>query len=95
MIWIPAGPTVTRADCWTLGIHVREALMWKYMAERGEGRRPLVKDVVDDLIRDGLGARLREEPLPLDRFAQTEVVRGRIEITVNNSSFRQEARVSE
>jgi hypothetical protein len=84
MIWVPAGPTVTRADCWSFGMQVREALIWKYMAERGEAHRPLVKDVVDDLIRDGLGARLREEPLPLDRFAQTEVVKGRIEITVNS-----------
>ncbi len=42
MIWIPAGPTVTRPDCWAFGIHVREALIWKYMAERGECRWPLV-----------------------------------------------------
>jgi hypothetical protein len=83
MIWLPQGPAVTRAECWTLGIHVREALVWKHMAEHGLRERPLVKDIVDELIRGGLGARLREEPLPLDRFAQTEVVRGRIEITIS------------
>ena len=80
---VPQGSSVSRAACWALGIQVREALVWKHMAEHGLRDRPLTKDIVDELIREGLGARLREEPLPLDRFAQTEVVRGRIEITIN------------
>jgi len=36
------------------------------------------------VIEDVLGARLRVEVLPLDRFAQTELVDGRLEVSINS-----------
>ena len=40
--------------------------------------------MTEDIIEDPLGARLMVEPLPLDRFAQSEMVNGRAIITVNS-----------
>ena len=53
------------------------------MAENGLQERPFLKEVIDDLITDVQGARLREDVLPLDRFAQTEVIGRRIEVSIN------------
>jgi len=42
-----------------------------------------MKDVIDDLIEDVQGARLLEDVLPLDRFAQAEIVDNRVVVTIN------------
>jgi hypothetical protein len=39
--------------------------------------------IADELITDFLGAKLRFDPLPTDRFAQTQLVNGDIVVTVN------------
>jgi hypothetical protein len=62
----------------------REALIADWMSQTGETTRPLLKEVAEDFIRDVLGAKLRDEVLPLDRFAQTERVHGRFEVSINS-----------
>jgi hypothetical protein len=75
-----------RAAAMAYGITLREKLLGRFMRKYGYTERPFLKDVVDDLIEDedGLYARLREEPLPLDRYAQSEVVGGRIVVSINS-----------
>ncbi|MBI2855093.1 MAG: hypothetical protein HYX87_09285 [Chloroflexi bacterium] len=72
-----------RRDSWLLGIQHREALLGEYMIRTGMRERPLLKDVVDDLLTEIQGVRLREEVLPLDTYAQSEMVDGRIEVSIN------------
>lgn len=73
-----------RKESWNLGIEHREALVSQYMTRRAIQERPFLKDVVDDLIEEVQGARLRVEVLPLDTFGQTEAVNGRIEVSINS-----------
>jgi hypothetical protein len=54
------------------------------MARYGLANRPLLKDIVDDLIEGIQGARLRQGVLPLDRFGQTENLGGKLEVTINS-----------
>jgi len=68
---------------WRIGVEHREALMMRYMADYGLTRRPLLKNVYRQLIGEIQEARILDEPLPMDRFAQTEPVRGRPVITIN------------
>ena len=77
--------TAHRTDeAWTYGVAHRERLVREYMDAEGLTDRPLLKDVVDVLIEETQGARLREDVLPLDRYAQTECVGSRLEVTVNS-----------
>ena len=46
--------------------------------------RPFLKDIVDELIEDCQDARLVTGILRLDRFAQTELDRGRVVVTINS-----------
>jgi len=46
--------------------------------------RPFLKNVIDDLLENVQGVRLREEVLPLDTYAQTEFVAGRVEVSINS-----------
>jgi hypothetical protein len=80
---IPRWLEAQRPFCWQVGVQHREALVARYMARKRLAERPLLKEIVDELIEEIQGARLREGMLPLDRFAQTEVVNGRAEITIN------------
>lgn len=73
-----------RTACWQIGVQHREMLLREYMTRAGHRERPFLKDVIDELIEDVQGARLRTGVLPLDIFAQTELVRGRVEVTVNS-----------
>jgi hypothetical protein len=58
--------------------------MREFMLRNGLTERPHLKDVIDELIEDVQGARLIEEVLPLDRFAQTEAVGGKIVVSINS-----------
>ncbi len=73
-----------RREAWHLGIEHREDLMRVFMTCRRLDRRPLLKDVTDELLEEVQGVRLRSEVLPLDVFAQSEVIGQRIEVSVNN-----------
>ncbi|MBI4496681.1 MAG: hypothetical protein HY689_02135 [Chloroflexi bacterium] len=73
-----------RAECWQLGVRHRESLLQRYMDQYQIVERPLLKDVIDDIIRDVQEARLYCAALPLDTFGQTEARRGRIEVTINS-----------
>ena len=73
-----------RTEAWNLGIAHREVLVHRYMAMHTLRERPFLKDVIDDLIEEVQGARLREEVLPLDTFGETEAVNGRIEVSINS-----------
>jgi hypothetical protein len=73
-----------RAACWEFGVQFRERLVSEYMAANDLMERPLLKNVIDDLIRETLEAGLIKEVLPLDRFAQTEEVNGRIIVSINS-----------
>ena len=72
------------SDAWTYGIEHRERLVRTFMDGDRLTVRPLLKDIVDILIEEIQGARLREDVLPLDRYAQTESAGGRLEVTVNS-----------
>jgi hypothetical protein len=73
-----------RAEAWALGIEHREYLVARYLAENGLRERPLLHEIIDDLIEEVQQARLREDVPLLDRFAQSEVVDGRVEVTINS-----------
>jgi hypothetical protein len=73
-----------RAECFSYGTQLRERLLAQYMAKYGYTDRPFLKDVVDDAIEEGLGARVLEEILPLDRYAQSEIVGHRVIVSVNS-----------
>jgi hypothetical protein len=77
------------ADCWSLGVRHRERLLQQYLQGHRLRTRPLLREVVDDLIEEVQQARLRVDVLPLDRFAQTERVGDRIEVTMDGvTGFR-------
>ena len=71
-------------QCWDLGVQHRETLLKQYMEANQLTERPFLKDVIDDLIEEVQQARLREDILPLDTYAQTEVDRGRVMVTINS-----------
>ncbi|MDA1129147.1 MAG: hypothetical protein O2913_10675 [Chloroflexi bacterium] len=73
-----------RREAWALGVQHRELLLAEYMTTFGLHERPLLKDIVDDVIEEVQGARLLEGVLPLDTYGQTEMVNGSPEITINN-----------
>jgi hypothetical protein len=77
-------PIETRDECWPLGIALRETLVARYMSTHHLNERPLLKKIASELLEESLGVRLRDDPLPLDRYAQTEVVHGRIVVTINS-----------
>ena len=72
-----------RNDAYQSGVGLRERLMTDFMEIEGLRERPLMKHVIEDLVQDVQGARLRDDVLPLDRFAQSELLNGRIVVTVN------------
>ena len=73
-----------RREAWALGVQHRELLLAKYMTAFGLRERPLLKDIVDDVIEEVQGARLLEGVLSLDTYGQTEMVNGSAEITINS-----------
>jgi hypothetical protein len=73
-----------RARLWRIGVEHRETLMAQYMALYRPAERPPLHLLYDELIGEIQGARIIEAPLPMDRYAQTEVVKGRPEITLNS-----------
>lgn len=73
-----------RIEVWQWGAAHREYLMAENMGFYGLSERPLVKDIVDAVIMEIQGARLVEGALPLDTYAQTQLHRGRLEVTVNS-----------
>src|SRR5436190_15084923 len=72
-----------RNEAYELGVVLRERLLEDFMQIDGLHERPLIKDVIEDLVQDVQGARLRDDVLPLDRYAQSEIVNGRPVVTVN------------
>jgi hypothetical protein len=77
--WLTAG----RSEACRLGVELRECLLATFMEMDGLRERPLILDVLEDLVQDGQRARLRDEVLPLDRYTQSEVVNGRILVTLD------------
>lgn len=75
--------TTVRSRAWAFGRALRDELMDRYREEYGLVDLPAPAFIVDELITDFLSARLRFDPLPVDRYAQTELVDGRLTITVN------------
>lgn len=73
-----------RAEAWPFGEQHRESLLREHMQRRGLTKRPLLHEVVEDLIEDIQGARLVEEVLPLNTYAQTESEGGRIRVVMNS-----------
>jgi hypothetical protein len=72
-----------RNEAYELGVGLRERLMTDFMEMDGLRERPLMKHVIEDLVQDVQHARLLDGVLPLDRYAQSERVNGRIVVTVN------------
>ncbi|MDP6495960.1 MAG: hypothetical protein QGI09_11220, partial [Dehalococcoidia bacterium] len=75
---------LSQAECWDLGVRHRETLLQVYMERNRLKHRPFLKNVIDDLLEDVQGVRLREEVLPLDTYARTEFVAGRVEVSINS-----------
>jgi hypothetical protein len=73
-----------RREAWVLGVEHRELLLAEYMTAFSLRERPLLKDIVDDVIEEIQGARLLEGVLHLDTYGQTELVNGSPEITINS-----------
>ena len=73
-----------RTDIWRIGVEHRETLMAEYMALYRPTERPTVHCVYEELIGEIPEARIIHAPLPMDRYAQTELVKGRPEITLNS-----------
>ena len=72
-----------RNEAYQFGVGLRERLMTDFMEMDGLRERPLMKHVIEDLVQDVQRARLLDGVLPLDRYAQSQVVNGRIVVTVN------------
>jgi hypothetical protein len=72
-----------RLVAWDFGRTHRETLVADWMRKTRTTSRPLLRNIIEDLLEDVLGVRLRDEVLPLDRFAQTERVNGRVEVSIN------------
>lgn len=73
-----------RVALFRLGVEQRDALMLQYMTLYGLTERPFLKRVFRELIGEYLGARIINAPLPMDRYAQTEVEHDRPLITINS-----------
>jgi len=74
-----------RIHLWRIGVEHRETLMAEYMALYRPAERPPLHLVYEALIGEFQGARIIDAPLPMDRYAQTQVARrGRTEITLNS-----------
>ena len=72
-----------RSEALRLGVELRERLLASFMEMDGLRERPLMKDVLEYLVEYVQQARLRDDVLPLDRYAQSQVVDGRYVVTVN------------
>jgi len=72
-----------RTRLWQIGVEHRETLMVQYMVLYGLTQRPFLKTVYRELIGEIQDVRILDESLPMDRYAQTELVRGRPVITIN------------
>jgi hypothetical protein len=83
-----------RTEAFALGVCLREQLVSEYITQNALAERPLLKDIIEDLITEVQGARLRRGVLPLHTFAQTERVGTRLEVTLNSRLAAME-RVSE
>lgn len=59
-----------RREAWRFGREFRDALLHEYESAYGCTAPPPAL-IVDELITDFLGARLRFDPLPVDRYAET------------------------
>lgn len=81
-VLLPAGRRAAEAQQWGRAFH--NDMMRAYMMRHSLCTRPFLRDVVDELLEDELGTRVLIAPLPLDRHAQTELVRGKPVITLNS-----------
>lgn len=72
-----------REEMWRLGRSHRDRLLAWYCREYGRSVPPPPALIVDELLTDGLGADLRFDPLPPDRFAQTTIKSGVVVVTIN------------
>lgn len=72
-----------RPSLWRIGVEHRETLMADYRVRHPSRERPPLHLVYDALIEEIHEVRLLEAPLPMDRYAQTEVVKHRPVVTLN------------
>ena len=72
-----------RQQAWAFGREVRDKLVARYESEYDVVTAPPPAQIVDELLTDFLEVELRYDPLPLDRFAQTELKGTRPVVTVN------------
>jgi hypothetical protein len=73
-----------RREAWRYGIEHREALVQRMLTRLGLRDRPLLKDIVEELIEEDQGVRVRDEVLELDTYAQTTLVNGRPVVSINS-----------
>jgi hypothetical protein len=69
---------------WAIGVEHREALVAQYMLFYSLTGRPMLKHIFRELIGEFQEVRILDGPLAMDRFAQTKLVDGCPEITINS-----------
>ena len=72
-----------RQEAWAFGRQLRDDLIEQYRQEYAVAVPPPPALIIDELLTDFLQAELRYDPLPMDRFAQTDWPNGRAVVTVN------------
>lgn len=72
-----------RLKAWAFGRAHRNQLIERYQERYGIENPPPPAQIVDELLTDFLDVDLRFDPLPEDRYAQVEVIDGRVTVTVN------------
>ena len=73
-----------RAAAWVYGRELRDHLLSRYCKEYGIVVPPPPAHVIDELLTDFMGVKLRFDPLPTNVFAQTNWVDGDPVVTINS-----------
>jgi len=73
-------------EAWAHGRALRDRLLSEHQSEYGLLVPPPPAKVIDEILTEQLKAKLRFDPLPLDRFAETRLVNGEPVVTINSDT---------
>ncbi len=77
-----------RDEAWARGRDLRNDLLKQYKERFEVDESPPPAKIIDELLTDFLGAKLRFFPLASDRFAETRIVDGDLTVIVNSETAR-------
>src|SRR3990172_370466 len=72
-----------RQEGWALGRDLGDRLLREYQETYGLEILPPPAIIIDELLTDFLGAKLRYDPIPMGPFAQTQWLEGQPVVTIN------------